>query len=74
VARRAASGCDVEELGLGFVRLAGDLTLDIIESWAIMLDGVSSDWEEHELTFSVEPSFQNERMPMGVEPQQVAGR
>jgi predicted dehydrogenase len=39
-ARRAASGYDVEELGLGFVRLAGNLTLDIIESWAIMLDSM----------------------------------
>ena len=38
--RRAASGYDVEELGLGFVRLAGSLTLDIIESWAVMLDGM----------------------------------
>ncbi len=36
--RRAASGYDVEELGLGFVRLAGNLTLDIIESWAVLLD------------------------------------
>ena len=38
--RRAASGCDVEELGLGFVRLAGNMSLDIIESWAVMLDGL----------------------------------
>jgi len=38
--RRAASGYDVEELGLGFVRLAGNLSLDIIESWAIHLDGI----------------------------------
>jgi predicted dehydrogenase len=37
-ARRDASGYNVEELGLGFVRFAGDLTLDIIESWAIHLD------------------------------------
>jgi predicted dehydrogenase len=37
-ARRNASGYNVEELGLGFVRFAGDLTLDIIESWAIHLD------------------------------------
>jgi predicted dehydrogenase len=36
--RRAASGYDVEELGLGFVRLAGSVTLDIIESWAVLLD------------------------------------
>ncbi len=36
--RRRASGYDVEELGVGFVRLAGNISLDIIESWAIMLD------------------------------------
>ena len=33
-ARRAQSGYDVEELGLGFVRFEGDLTLDIVEAWA----------------------------------------
>jgi predicted dehydrogenase len=38
--RAASSGYDVEELGLGFVRLGGNLTLDIIESWAILLDGL----------------------------------
>jgi predicted dehydrogenase len=38
-ARRQSSGYDVEELGLGFVKFAGNLTLDIIESWAIHLDG-----------------------------------
>jgi predicted dehydrogenase len=36
--RRAASGYDVEELGLGFVRFAGGVTLDIIEAWAVHLD------------------------------------
>lgn len=36
--RRAASGYDVEELGVGFVRLADGITLDLIESWAIHLD------------------------------------
>jgi predicted dehydrogenase len=36
--RRAKSGYDVEELGLGFVHFADGLTLDIIESWAIHLD------------------------------------
>ncbi len=36
--RRASSGYDVEELGLGFVKLAGNVTLDIIESWAIHLN------------------------------------
>jgi predicted dehydrogenase len=38
--RRAASGYDVEELGLGFVRLADGITLDIIEAWAIHLGGL----------------------------------
>jgi predicted dehydrogenase len=37
--RSEISGYDVEELGMGFVRLEGDVTLDIIESWAIHLDG-----------------------------------
>jgi predicted dehydrogenase len=36
-ARREASGYDVEELGLGFVRLGDGITLDIIEAWAIHL-------------------------------------
>jgi predicted dehydrogenase len=36
--RRARSGYDVEELGMGLVRLAGDVTLEVIESWAIHLD------------------------------------
>ena len=36
--RRQSSGYDVEELGLGFVRFAGGVTLDIIESWAIHLN------------------------------------
>lgn len=36
--RRKSSGYDVEELGMGFVRFEGGLTLDIIESWAIHLD------------------------------------
>jgi predicted dehydrogenase len=36
--RLAQSGYNVEELGLGFVRLAGGLTLDIIESWAVHMD------------------------------------
>jgi predicted dehydrogenase len=38
-ARRKFSGYDVEELGLGFVRLEKGITLDIIESWAIHLNG-----------------------------------
>jgi predicted dehydrogenase len=36
--RRAHSGYNVEELGLGLVRFEGDVTLDIIEAWAIHLD------------------------------------
>jgi predicted dehydrogenase len=39
-ARREASGYSVEELGLGFVRLQDGITLDIIEAWAIHLDGI----------------------------------
>jgi predicted dehydrogenase len=38
-ARRASSGYDVEELGMGLVRMSGGMVLDIIESWAIHLDG-----------------------------------
>ncbi len=37
--RREISGYDVEELGLGFVKCANGLTIDIIEAWAIHLDG-----------------------------------
>ena len=37
-ARRQTSGYDVEELGLGLVRCADGVTIDIIESWAIHLD------------------------------------
>lgn len=36
--RRQSSGYNVEELGMGFVRFAGGVTLDLIESWAIHLD------------------------------------
>ncbi len=36
--RRAASGYNVEELGAGFVRFAGGLTLDILEAWAVHMD------------------------------------
>jgi predicted dehydrogenase len=36
--RRQDSGYSVEELGVGFVRLANNITFDIIESWAIHLD------------------------------------
>jgi predicted dehydrogenase len=38
--RRTAGGYDVEELGLGFVRLSGNMSLDIVEAWALMLDGM----------------------------------
>ena len=37
-ARRQASGYDVEELGMGFVRLENNIALDVIEAWAIHLD------------------------------------
>lgn len=36
--RRKDSGYSVEELGLGFVKFENNLTLDIIESWAIHLN------------------------------------
>jgi len=38
-ARQAESGFDVEELGVGLVRLEGGVTLDIIEAWSIHLGG-----------------------------------
>jgi predicted dehydrogenase len=37
--RQEVSGYSVEELGLGFVRFREGLTLDLIEAWAIHLDG-----------------------------------
>lgn len=36
--RAHRSGYNVEELGLGFVRMEDHITLDIIESWAVNLD------------------------------------
>ena len=39
-ARRESSGYNVEEIGLGFIRLQDGITLDIIEAWSIMLDGI----------------------------------
>jgi predicted dehydrogenase len=36
--RAQVSGYDVEELGVGFVRLAGNISLDLIESWAAHMD------------------------------------
>ncbi|HET9907724.1 MAG TPA: Gfo/Idh/MocA family oxidoreductase, partial [Anaerolineales bacterium] len=38
--REKDSGYDVEELGLGFVHFANDVTLDIIEAWAVHLDNI----------------------------------
>lgn len=38
--RRDMSGYNVEELGLGFVRFAGGMTLDIIEAWAVHIDSL----------------------------------
>jgi predicted dehydrogenase len=40
--RRRISGYNVEELGLGFVRCAEGLTIDIIEAWAIHLNRFES--------------------------------
>jgi len=40
--RRESSGYDVEELGMGFVRFGGGVTMDVIESWAIHLDSLGS--------------------------------
>lgn len=40
--RQVNSGYNVEELGLGFVKLDQQMTLDIIESWAINLDTLGS--------------------------------
>ena len=37
--RREIGGFDVEELGVGFVRFEGGVTLDIIEAWSIHLGG-----------------------------------
>jgi len=36
--RRKSGNYDVEELGLGFVRFKGGVTLDIIEAWAIHMN------------------------------------
>ncbi len=38
--RRESSGFDVEELGIGLVRLEGNVTLDIIEAWAAHIEGM----------------------------------
>jgi predicted dehydrogenase len=36
--RKKSSNYDVEELGLGFIRFKNDITLDIIEAWAIHMN------------------------------------
>jgi predicted dehydrogenase len=36
--RKESSGANVEEIGMGFVRFAGDLSMDILEAWSIHLD------------------------------------
>lgn len=38
--RRESSGYSVEELGTGYVRCAGNLTIDIVEAWAIHLNNL----------------------------------
>ena len=40
--RAQSAGFDVEELGLGFVRLAGGITMDVEEAWAMHYDGSES--------------------------------
>lgn len=42
--RLELSGYDVEELGMGFVRLADNIAFDIIEAWAIHLDGFAGSY------------------------------
>jgi predicted dehydrogenase len=36
--RKASSGYSVEEIGMGFVRCEGGLTIDVLESWAVHMD------------------------------------
>jgi predicted dehydrogenase len=36
--RLADSGANVEEIAMGFVRFAGDITMDVLEAWAVHLD------------------------------------
>ncbi len=43
-ARRASSRYSVEELGLGLARFSGGIAMEIIESWAIHLDGFDSSY------------------------------
>ncbi|MCM3629172.1 Gfo/Idh/MocA family oxidoreductase [Paenibacillus glycanilyticus] len=37
--RRESSGFNVEELGTGFIRFKGGLTLDLIEAWSVHMGG-----------------------------------
>jgi predicted dehydrogenase len=41
--RRLSGGYDVEELGIGFVRLAGDITFSVEEAWAVQSDDPDED-------------------------------
>ncbi|MCC6729509.1 MAG: Gfo/Idh/MocA family oxidoreductase [Chthonomonadales bacterium] len=43
-ARQQSSGYDVEELGMGFVKCAGGLTLQVIEAWAMHLGGIEGSY------------------------------
>lgn len=42
--RAQASGYDVEELGMGFVRLDNNIAFDVIEAWAIHLDTIEGSY------------------------------
>ncbi|MEM7133335.1 MAG: Gfo/Idh/MocA family oxidoreductase [Chloroflexota bacterium] len=42
--RKETSGYDVEELGMGFVRLSDNMVLDVIEAWAINLDSIEGSY------------------------------
>ncbi len=42
--RRASSHYSVEELGMGLARFSGGIAMEIIESWAIHLDGLDSSY------------------------------
>jgi predicted dehydrogenase len=38
--RKEESGFDVEEIGMGFVRFDGGVTMDIVEAWSVHLGGM----------------------------------
>jgi len=40
--RRQESGYNVEEMGVGFVKFKGDLTMDFIETWACHMGGLGN--------------------------------